>query len=140
LAAAGLKRLGLEERITALLTTEESLPAVGQGALGLECRVERSDLLSWLKPLHHDSTAACVAAERAFSRSLAGSCNVPLGGYAELSGARLRLRGFVAAPDGTRMVSGEAEGWSDAPEALGQTLAGKLRAEGAGDILAQLQA
>jgi hydroxymethylbilane synthase len=123
-----------------LLTTEESLPAVGQGALGLECRVERSDLLSWLKPLHHDSTAACVAAERAFSRSLAGSCNVPLGGYAELSGARLRLRGFVAAPDGTRMVSGEAEGWSDAPEALGQTLAGKLRAEGAGDILAQLQA
>ena len=138
LAAAGLKRLGLEERITALLTTEESLPAVGQGALAVECCAERADLLSWLAPLQHHPTAACVAAERAFSRALAGSCNVPLGGYAEFSGARLRLRGFVAAPDGTRMISGEMEGRSDAPEALGQALAERLRADGAGEILAEL--
>ena len=139
LAAAGLKRLGLEERITALLTPEESLPAVGQGALAVECRSERPDLRAWLAPLNDESTAACVAAERAFSRALAGSCNVPLGGYAELSGTHLRLRGFVAAPDGTRMVTGEAEGRSDAPETLGQALAERLRAQGAGDILAQLQ-
>ena len=138
LAAAGLKRLGLDDRITALLTPEESLPAVGQGALALECRADRPDLMTWLAPLHHRPTAACVAAERSFSRSLAGSCNVPLGGYAELSGARLRLRGFVAAPDGTRIISGEAQGPVDAPEALGQSLAARLREQGAAAILAAL--
>lgn len=138
LAAAGLKRLGLEDRITALLSPEESLPAVGQGALALECRADRSDVRAWLEPLHHAATAACVAAERSFSRALAGSCNVPLGGYAELSGARLRLRGFVATPDGTRIVSGEAQGPVDAPDALGQTLAAKLRKQGAAEILAAL--
>jgi hydroxymethylbilane synthase len=138
LAAAGLKRLGLEDRITALLPPEESLPAVGQGALALECRADRSDLMAWVEPLHHAATAACVAAERSFSRSLAGSCNVPLGGYAELSGPHLRLRGFVATPDGSRIVSGEAQGPVDAPEALGQALAARLREQGAAAILAVL--
>jgi hydroxymethylbilane synthase len=138
LAAAGLKRLGLEESITGLLPTEESLPAVGQGALAVECRADRAEVRAWLEPLHHGPTATCVAAERAFSRALTGSCNVPLGGYAELVGARLRLRGFVAAPDGTRLVKGELEGPSEAPEALGEALAARLRQQGAGDILAQL--
>jgi hydroxymethylbilane synthase len=138
LAAAGLKRLSLEDRITALLTPEESLPAVGQGALALECRADRADVVAWLAPLHHAPTAACVAAERAFSRALAGSCNVPLGGYAEISGARLHLRGFVATPDGTRLISGELEGRMEAPEALGESLAAELRVKGAAVILAAL--
>jgi hydroxymethylbilane synthase len=137
-AAAGLKRLGLEDRITLIFTPEESVPAAGQGALALECHAERSDLKAWLAPLHHAPTAACVTAERSFSCSLAGGCNVPLGGYAELAGTRLRLRGLVAQPDGARIVRGEAEGALDAPEALGRALAATLKARGAGDILAAL--
>ena len=139
LAAAGLKRLGLEERITALLTPEESLPAVGQGALGVECRTERDDLLQLLAPLNHRATALCVTAERAFSRALAGSCNVPLGAFAQLSGARMRLRGFVGAPDGSRLVRGELESAADDPAAVGHALAAKLRALGADEILAALE-
>jgi hydroxymethylbilane synthase len=139
LAAAGLKRLGLEERITALLTPEESVPAVGQGALGVECRAGRADLVELLAPLNHRATALCVAAERAFSRALAGSCNVPLGAFAEPSAERMRLRGFVAAPDGSRLVRGELEGPAADPEALGRALADKLKAQGAGEILAALE-
>src|SRR5215813_10819915 len=90
LAAAGLKRLGLAHRITSLLAPEECLPAPGQGALGLECRADRADLLALLAPLADQATARCVAAERAFSRALAGSCNVPLGAYAEIEGERMR--------------------------------------------------
>jgi len=138
LAAAGLKRLGLDDRITKLLAPEEILPSPGQGALALECRADRSDLMAWLDPLHHRPTAACVTAERSFSRALAGSCNVPLGGYAELSGARLSLRGLVATSDGTRIIRDEAQGPVDAPEALGEALADQLRARGAATILAAL--
>jgi hydroxymethylbilane synthase len=139
LAAAGLKRLGLEPRIAALLTPEESMPAVGQGALGIECCAGREDLLRLLAPLNHPATALCVRAERALSRALAGSCNVPLGGFAEISGARLRLRGFVGAPDGKRQVSAEVEGLSAEAEELGLALAAKLRAQGAAEILAALE-
>lgn len=139
LAAAGLKRLGLDERITALLTPEESLPAVGQGALALECRAEREDLRKLLAPLNHPATALCVSAERAFSRALAGSCNVPLGGFAEVSGTRMRLRGFVGAPDGSRQVRGELDAPADDATALGHALAEKLRAQGADEILAALE-
>ncbi len=138
LAAAGLKRLDLEERITALLTPEESLPAVGQGALGIECRAGREDLIRLLAPLNHGATAACVSAERALSRALAGSCNVPLGGFAEISGKRLRLRGFVGSPDGKRQASAELEGLAAEAEALGMALAEKLKAQGATAILAAL--
>lgn len=138
-AAAGLKRLGLEGRITAVLTPEECLPAVGQGALAVECRSERADVIRLLAPLNHHATALCVAAERAFSRALAGSCNVPLGALAEVGGECVRLRGFVGAPDGSRLVGGELEGPAAEPEALGQALAEKLKAQGAGEILAMLQ-
>jgi hydroxymethylbilane synthase len=140
LAAAGLKRLGLDGRITALLPTDESLPAVGQGALGIECRAGRDDLLRLLAPLRHAATEVCVRAERALSRALAGSCNVPLAGYAENSGERLRLRGFVGAPDGSRALRAEIEGPAAEAEALGTALADKLRAQGASDILARLRA
>lgn len=140
LAAAGLVRLGLGARITALLDPETSVPAPGQGALALECRAERGDVIAWLAPLNDEAAARCVAAERAFSRALAGSCNVPLGAYAELRGGRLRLRGFVGAPDGSRIVGGALEGEDAEPEALGAALAERLRREGAGEILAALEA
>jgi hydroxymethylbilane synthase len=139
LAAAGLKRLGLHVRIAALLEPEVSLPAVGQGALGIECRADRDDLIALLKPFNHAGTAACVRAERAMSRALAGSCQVPLGGYAQIEAGRLRLRGFVASPDGRRMVRDEATGAVDDPEALGAALAERLKAQGAADILAALE-
>ena len=138
LAAAGLKRLGLAHRITALLAPEECLPAPGQGALGLECRSEHRALVDLLAPLAHEDTARCVAAERAFSSALAGSCNVPLGAYAEIDGGRLRLRGFVGAPDGSRTVSGEASGEAADGEATGRALADDLRGRGAAEILANL--
>jgi hydroxymethylbilane synthase len=138
LAAAGLKRLGLEHRITRLLTPSESLPAPGQGALGIECLESRADLARLLAPLNHADTARCVAAERAFSLALAGNCNLPLGAYAETGGGALRLRGFVGTADGARLVSGELEGPAGDPRALGAALAERLRAQGAADILAQL--
>lgn len=141
LAAAGLKRLGLAARITALLTPEQSLPAVGQGALGIECRAQREDLIAALAPLDDADTRWCVEAERAVSRALAGSCQVPLGGYAEISGGEARLRGFVATPDGTRMVYDEVTASvSSSPLDLGRALAERLSAKGAREILAALDA
>jgi hydroxymethylbilane synthase len=138
LAAAGLKRLGLGERIRGIISSEDSLPAVGQGALGIECRADRADVIAALQPLHHAPTAACVLAERAMSRKLAGSCQVPLGGFAEIQGDRLRMRGFVATPDGTRMLRAEDTGEIADPEALGNRIADALLAQGAGEILAAL--
>jgi len=139
LAAAGLRRLGLEQRVTAWLEPEESLPAPGQGALGLECRADRGDILELLKPLSHGDTLSCVTAERAVSRTLSGSCNVPLGAYAQQSGAELRLRAFVGAPDGTRLIAGARAGRAADAEALGSGLAEELRSRGAGAILSELE-
>ena len=138
LAAAGLKRLGLGERIRGIISSEDSLPAVGQGALGIECRGDRADVIAALQPLHHAPTAACVLAERAMSRKLAGSCQVPLGGFAEVQDGKLRMRGFVASPDGTRMLRAEDTGDINDPEALGNKIADALLAQGAGEILAAL--
>jgi len=138
LAAAGLKRLGLGNRIRTLISSEESLPAVGQGALGIECRSDRSDVIELLQPLHHPETAACVMAERALSRVLGGSCQVPLGGFAEVKNGKLRMRGFVASQDGKRMMQSELTGDIEQPEALGNRIAQELRAQGADEILAAL--
>jgi len=138
LAAAGLKRLGLGKRIRALISSEDSLPAVGQGALGIECRADRADIIALLQPLHHPDTAACVLAERALSRALAGSCQVPLGGFAEVKNGKLRMRGFVASPDGKRMTHAELTGEIANPEALGNKVADALRAQGADEILAAI--
>jgi hydroxymethylbilane synthase len=138
LAAAGLKRLGLGERIRDIISSEDSLPAVGQGALGIECRTDRADLKAALAPLHHVDTAACVLAERAMSRALSGSCQVPLGGFAEVVGEQLRMRGFVATPDGARLIRAEHTGSVSGPEALGNAVAQDLLAQGAGEILAAL--
>lgn len=138
LAAAGLKRLELSARITALLNPEQSLPAVGQGALGIECRADRADLVRMVQPLHHPETAFCVEAERAMSRVLGGSCQVPLGAFAEINDGLLHLRGFVAQPDGKRIVNGSLEGLPVNGAALGQQLADTLIQQGAGEILAAL--
>lgn len=139
LAAAGLKRLGLGARIRTLISSDDSLPAVGQGALGIECRADRADVIALLQPLHHPDTAACVLAERAMSRALSGSCQVPLGGFAEVRGGqKLRMRGFVATPDGARILRAEQVGEVAHPEALGDAVAQALLEQGAGEILAAL--
>lgn len=138
LAAAGLKRLGLSARIRAIISSEDSLPAVGQGALGIECRADRLDVIAALQPLHHADTAACVLAERAMSRALNGSCQVPLGGFAEVQNGQLRMRGFVASPDGQRVMRAESAGDIANPETLGKKIADELLAQGAGEILAAL--
>ncbi|HND36943.1 MAG TPA: hydroxymethylbilane synthase, partial [Nitrosomonas sp.] len=138
LAAAGLKRLDLSYRITALLEPEQSLPAVGQGALGIECLDNRPDLVRLMEPLHDRETAQCVEAERAMSRVLGGSCQVPLGGFAQITDNVLTLRGFVATPDGKRIVSDELNGKPESGATLGEQLAQNLMAQGADKILAAL--
>ncbi|MDR2637226.1 MAG: hydroxymethylbilane synthase, partial [Zoogloeaceae bacterium] len=138
LAAAGLIRLGLRERIRAVLPPEEFLPAPGQGALGIETRADRPEVMAWVAPLDDRTTAHCVRAERAFSRALGGSCQLPLGGYATLEDGTLRLRGFVASVDGREFVEGELRGAPDEDEALGRQLAEILRKQGASAILARL--
>ena len=138
LAVAGLKRLGLHERISALLPPEQSLPANGQGAVGIECRLDDNELLSLLAPLEHVQTRRRVLAERAMNRALQGGCQVPIGAYAELEGETLWLRGLVGLPDGSRILRAELRGAADAPEALGQALAEQLLAQGAAELLAEV--
>jgi hydroxymethylbilane synthase len=138
LAAAGLTRLGLGERIRAVLPAEASLPAAGQGALGIEVLSSRPEMAQWLAPLDDAATAACVRAERAVSRALAGSCEVPLGAYAEMRDGSIYLRGFVALPDGSRIARAELTGAPAQAEDLGLQLAEALRAQGADEILAAL--
>ena len=138
LAAAGLIRLGLKDRIKAMLTPEQSLPAPGQGALGIEVLAGDATMAAVVAPLNDAMTAHCVKAERALSRALGGSCQVPLGGYAVIDNGQLWLRGFVASVDGQRMVAAEVRGDPADDEALGLQLAADLRAQGADAILAGL--
>ena len=138
LAAAGLRRLGLSDRIAGLISTEESVPAVGQGALGIECREQREDMVAAVAALNDDATARCVRAERAMSRVLAGSCNVPLGGFARIEAGRIHMTGLVASPDGSRLLIARADGGLADPEKLGETLARELFRRGAAEILASL--
>ncbi len=138
LAAAGLKRLGLGARIRSLLSVEQSLPAAGQGALAIEYRAARGDIAASLAALNHRATELAVRAERAVSRALGGSCQLPLAAYASVNGASMELRGLVANPDGNAMVKAEVSGPSASPEELGTRLAAELRAQGADRILAAL--
>ncbi|WP_348946425.1 hydroxymethylbilane synthase [Chitinibacter sp. FCG-7] len=138
LAAAGLKRLGLGERIRGELSAEVSLPAPGQGALGLEIRSDRSDLATLLTPFNHPATAAAVTAERSLSRRLNGSCQIPLAAYATSDDGFLRLRGLIALPDGSQVVTAESNGSFAAADGLGRTVADLLCTEGAREILQQL--
>ena len=136
LAVAGLVRLGLAARIRTHLSLEDSLPAPGQGALGIECLASRTDLLQMLAPLGDAATALCVRAERAVSRALGGSCALPLGAHAVMRDGRLALGALVAAADGRRVLRAQAEG-SD-PEAVGAAAARALRDQGADAILKSL--
>lgn len=138
LAAAGLIRLELGFRIRQYISPELSIPAVGQGALGIEISTSRMDLLAVLSPLNHADTQACVEAERGMSRALAGSCTVPLGAYAVCEADNIRITGFVSSVDGTQMLVDTASGSRHHAEALGQTLASQLLAKGADKILALL--
>ncbi|MBB3211432.1 hydroxymethylbilane synthase [Herbaspirillum sp. Sphag1AN] len=136
LAAAGLNRLGLQHRIRALISPEDSLPAPGQGALAFEIPAQRADLQQVLAPLNHIETALTVAAERSLSRIFGGSCQIPLAAFATLDGDQLHLRAIVAMPDGSQIASAEVRGAAADPEALGQQVATLLRAQGADAILA----
>ena len=138
LAVAGLKRLGFHERIRGSLSPKCYLPAIAQGALGIEYQSTRADIATWLAPFANEKTTASVAAERAFGRALTASCDVPLGAHATIAGDALSLDGFVAMPDGSRMIRRKMSGPVTDAESLGTTLAEALIAEGAGDILASL--
>ncbi|NJA04269.1 hydroxymethylbilane synthase [Methylococcaceae bacterium WWC4] len=138
LASAGLKRLGLAERITAPLTPEQSLPAMGQGAIGIECRSDDVEIHDYLKVLHDETTSIRVTAERAMNARLNGGCQVPIAGFAEIRGESLALRGLVGSPDGSVLYRAEAEsGLADAT-ALGERVADALLAQGADRILREL--
>jgi hydroxymethylbilane synthase len=135
LAAAGLKRLGLSSRIRTIFEPEQMLPAAGQGALGIEVRAERKDLAAALEPLSHHATWMAVAAEREVSRSLGGSCSMPLAAYASYSGEYLQLRAALGDPEGSatllRAQSAAAVADLAQAQALGAEVAARLRAAGA---------
>lgn len=138
LAAAGLMRLGFEARIRSRLSIDESLPAIGQGAVGIECRQDDARVLALLAPLHHPDTATRVAAERAMNRRLQGGCQVPIAGHALLKGDELWLRGLVGTPDGTCLLVAEQAAPRAQAEELGRQVADELIAQGAHAILQAL--
>ena len=138
LAAAGLKRLGLFTQGACALSAESMLPAVGQGAIGIECRRGDSEIERLIAPLHDELTAQCVRAERAMNARLGGSCTVPVAGYAQIDGARLHLQGLVAAVDGDDIVRQTASGPAADAERIGDALGQALLAAGADRILRQL--
>ncbi|WP_296695793.1 hydroxymethylbilane synthase [Thiocapsa sp. UBA6158] len=140
LAAAGLMRLGFESRIRSRITPEDSLPAIGQGAIGIECRSEDPRTNALIAPLHHRDTADRVLAERAMNARLHGGCQVPIAGHALIEGDhRLVLKGLVGTPDGSRILRAESEGPREDWEAIGTRVADALLAQGAGEILSALQ-
>jgi hydroxymethylbilane synthase len=139
LAAAGLKRLGLPERIRAYMEPEQSLPAAGQGAMAIEVPSDRRELLAWLAPLNHVETAQAVHAERTVSKAFGGSCQIPLAAFATVSNGEMRLRAMVATPDGTRIASAEAVGAANAGLELGVQVAQTLAEQDAAGILATCQ-
>jgi hydroxymethylbilane synthase len=138
LAAAGLKRLQLNDRIKSYLSPEDCLPAGGQGAIGIEWRVADKETFDLIKPLHHTRSAAQVICERALNRHLQGGCQVPIACYAQLQDETIWLRGLVGDPDGSKIIYDEITGSSDQPEALGIELAERLLKAGAGAILEKI--
>ena len=138
LASAGLKRLGMGDRITSALSPDESLPAMGQGAIGIECRIDDSEIHEYLQILHDDETSIRVSAERAMNARLNGGCQVPIAGFAEIRGDRLFMRGLVGSPDGSLLYRAEADSSLDQAEQLGQRIADDLLKQGADTILREL--
>lgn len=139
LAAAGVRRMGWEDRVTEYLEPEVCLPAIGQGALGLECRVSDGELNSMLARFNHSMTSRCVRAERAFLRRLEGGCQVPIAAHARIQDkGPLMLEGLVASIDGTQLIRDGAAGNPEAPELLGVELAERLISQGADAILREI--
>ncbi|MBK0064724.1 MULTISPECIES: hydroxymethylbilane synthase [unclassified Acinetobacter] len=138
LASAGLKRLGLESRIRHTLGVEVSLPAVGQGALGLECRTDDQNVLGLIQPLLHEQTWHCVRAERAFNAYLEGGCQVPIAGYATLNGTKISIEGRVGSIDGQTLLCAQQSDQIKNAEQLGVRLAQQLLQQGAGELLSAL--
>jgi hydroxymethylbilane synthase len=138
LASAGLKRLGLHDRIRHTIQPELSLPAVGQGALGLECREDDQEVLDLILPLLHQETDVCVRAERAFNAYLEGGCQVPIAGYATLNDGKISIEGRVGSVDGQVLLKAEFSAQPEEAVKLGEQLAQELLAQGAGELLKAL--
>lgn len=138
LACAGLQRLGFEGRIRTRLAAPQWLPAPAQGAIAVECRADDPATAARLTALDHAPTRCCVEAERAMNRALHGSCHVPVAAYAELRETRLHLSGLVGSAADGRLVRADKEGAANAPQALGEALAARLLAQGAGELLSGL--
>lgn len=135
LASAGLIRLGLADRIASFIDVEQSLPAAGQGAVGIECRTDDAQVQALLAPLADAETTYCVLAERAMNNHLQGGCQVPIGGYAVLQQGQLYLRALVGDIDGSRIIRAEGKSPVENAEALGVQIAEQLLAQGADKIL-----
>jgi hydroxymethylbilane synthase len=138
LAAAGVKRLGLEANVSEYLSPEISLPAIGQGALGIECRVDDRELNDLIAFFNHADSRICVTGERALLRRLEGGCQVPIACYGQMKDGKLKLIGLVGSVDGKRIVKDSIEGEPEKAEKLGVTLAEKLLARGADVILREV--
>jgi hydroxymethylbilane synthase len=141
LAAAGLKRMGWEDRISAPVSLEQFVPAVGQGALGIECRSDDASMLELLALIQHEPTALAVRAERAFLGSLNGGCEVPIGAHATIDAdaSTLTITAIVGTPDGRTLLRETISGPSASPETLGVSVAAKLKEQGADQILAAVR-
>jgi len=139
LASAGLIRLGFEPRIKRALEPEECLPAIGQGAIGIEVRSNDKAVKELIEPLAHADTMSCIAAERAMNQALSGGCQVPIAGFALLTDGGIYMRGMVGEPDGSRILRAEIKGSVRQAASLGKRLAADLIAQGAADILRRLQ-
>ncbi|MBI5893048.1 MAG: hydroxymethylbilane synthase [Deltaproteobacteria bacterium] len=140
LAAAGVKRLGLKNRITELLSPDISLPAIGQGAIGIETRTDAQEINEMVKFLNHKETSICVRAERAFLKKLEGGCQVPIAAYGVIDGENIKLSGLVASVDGKKIIKDVIVGNVDEAESLGVQLAETLLNKGAWDILKEVYA
>lgn len=138
LAAAGLKRLGKGSRISVRLEFDQCLPAIGQGAIGIECRADNEELVTALKGVEHAGTRRCLDGERALAESLEASCESPIAAHGEVRDGELLLRGLVATPDGQRLVRGQRRGRLADAEWLGQDLARELLEQGGREILEEL--
>jgi hydroxymethylbilane synthase len=139
LASAGLIRLGLGARITQLLPVEQSLPAVGQGIIGIEGRADDTAILSYVSVLNDAAAQTCITAERAFAQRLEGSCQSPIAGYAELSGASIKLQGLIASLDGRQVYRDSILGPQSEAASLGRALAERMLFAGADKLLQELR-
>ena len=138
LAAAGVKRLGLADKVTEYLADDVVLPATGQGAVGIECRVQDAETNALIAPLNHRASWLAVTAERAFLATLEGGCQVPIAGYAQLDGDTLKMRGLVGSLDGETLIRGSREGGTNDAQLIGQALGEEILDRGGREILEEV--